>query len=298
MSFGLPERDGVRPARLRLPPGDWPTVLAYLLARFPWDAARLQEKVAAGEVVDAAGNPIMAETPYLAGGFAVLYRDLPVEVGVPFTLRVLHRDDDLLVVDKPHFLATAPRGSHVRETALVRLRREFALPDLSPAHRLDRLTAGVLIFTVRTEMRRPYQTLFASRRLHKRYEAIAGHLPDLTLPQTRRSRIVKERGMLQAREVPGEPNAQTLVEVAEVRGGFARYRLTPTTGKTHQLRVHLNALGIPIAGDPLYPTVRGAAPDDFTDPLRLLARSVEFTDPRTGAVRRFESTRSLDWPAT
>ena len=153
MTFGLPERDGVRPARLRLPPGDWPTVLDYLLARFPKDATRLQEKVAAGEVVDGTGVPITAETSYVAGGFAVLHRDLPDEVEVPFALRVLHRDDDLLVVDKPHFLATAPRGSHVRQTALVRLRREFALPDLSPAHRLDRLTAGVLIFTVRAEMR-------------------------------------------------------------------------------------------------------------------------------------------------
>ena len=227
----------------------------------------------------------------------MLHRDLPDEVEVPFALRVLHRDDDLLVVDKPHFLATAPRGSHVRQTALVRLRREFALPDLSPAHRLDRLTAGVLIFTVRAEMRRHYQMLFASRRVHKRYEAIAGYDPDLPLPRTLRSRIVKARGVLQAREVAGEPNAETLVEVAEVRGGFARYRLTPTTGKTHQLRVHLNTLGIPIVGDPLYPTVRETAPDDFTDPLRLLARSVEFTDPRTGVVRRFESARLLEWPA-
>ena len=139
--------------------------------------------------------------------------------------------------------------------------------------------------------------LFASRRVHKRYEAIAGYDPDLPLPRTLRSRIVKARGVLQAREVAGEPNAETLVEVAEVRGGFARYRLTPTTGKTHQLRVHLNTLGIPIVGDPLYPTVRETAPDDFTDPLRLLARSVEFTDPRTGVVRRFESARLLEWPA-
>lgn len=287
----------MRPARLRLPPGDWLTVLDYLLARFPRDAARLREKVAAGEVVDAVGSPITADTPYIAGGFAVLHRDLPDEVEVPFAMPVLHRDDDLLVVDKPHFLATAPRGSHVRQTALVRLRCEFDLPYLSPAHRLDRLTAGVLIFTVRTEVRRDYQTLFASRRVHKRYEAIAGHNPDLSLPRTVRSRIVKDVGVLQAREVPGQPNAETVVELAEVRGGFARYRLTPITGKTHQLRVHLDALGIPIVGDPLYPTVRAAAPDDFTDPLRLLARAVEFTDPRSGVLRRFESERSLAWPA-
>ena len=154
----------------------------------------------------------------------------------------------------------------------------------------------MLIFTVRAEMRRHYQTLFASRRVRKRYEAIAAYNPDLSLPRTVRSRIVKERGVLQARDVAGEPNAETLVELAEVLDGFARYRLTPTTGKTHQLRVHLNALGIPIVADPLYPTVREAAPDDFTDPLRLLARSVEFTDPRTRVVRRFESARLFAWP--
>ncbi|MBD0323783.1 MAG: pseudouridine synthase, partial [Aldersonia sp.] len=254
------------------------------------------DKIAAAEVVDERGAVVTSETPYRVGSFVYLYRDPPEERRVPFELDVLHRDDDLLVVDKPHFLASTPRGRHIVETALVRLRRQFDLPELSPAHRLDRLTAGVLVCTVHRAARRTYQMMFADRRVRKEYEAIAGFDADVRLPATVRSHIVKHAGRLQAREVPGEPNSETTIELIEVRGDIARYRLLPTTGKTHQLRVHLNTLGIPIIGDPLYPEILDVAVDDYTNPLLLLARSVEFVDPYSGDLRRFESRRRLDWP--
>ncbi len=273
------------------------TVLQYLCARFPQDAARLTEKVSAGEVVDAAGVPIDPST--IAGPRAdiYLYRDPPVESAVPFSLDVLHRDENLLVVDKPHFLATTPRGAYIARSALVLLRRQFDLPELSPAHRLDRLTAGVLVFTVQRQARRPYQEMFAQRTVTKQYEAIAPLSQNVDFPLTVHSRIVKDRGVLQAREVPGEPNAETRVELVDTLGSYGRYRLHPRTGKTHQLRVHLCSLGIPIVGDNFYPSFREVADDDYSDPLRLLARSIEFVDPLSGVVRRFESNRSLDPPA-
>ena len=275
-------RDGLGPARVRLHGGP---VLAELTARF---GAKARAKVLAGEVVDADGA-VVDDTTVLAGGSHVfLYRDLPEEVPVPFEVPVLHRDADIVVVDKPHFLATMPRGRHVAQTALVRLRRELGLPELSPAHRLDRLTAGVLLFTTRREVRGAYQTLFARGLVRKSYLARAAVDSALALPRVVRSRIVKRRGRLQACCEPGEPNAETLVELASADG---LYRLTPRTGRTHQLRLQMASLGIPILGDPLYPNVITVADDDFSTPLRLLAQCIEFVDPLTGLTREFVSRR-------
>jgi len=281
----LPVRDGLGPARVRLRGG---AVLVELADRFGEQAAA---KVLAGEVVCADGTVVTASTVLPPDAHVYLYRDLPDEVAVPFDLPVLHRDDDIVVVDKPHFLATMPRGGHVAQTALVRLRRSLELPELSPAHRLDRLTAGVLLFTTRREIRGAYQTLFARGQVGKTYLAHAAVDPALRFPLTVRSRIVKRRGCLQAVEEPGEPNAETVVER---RDGL--YLLTPRTGRTHQLRVHMASLGLPITGDPLYPDVVDVAPDDFSTPLRLLAYRLEFDDPLTGRRRRFVSTRSLTDP--
>ncbi len=275
-------RDGLGPARVRLRGGG---VLAELTGRF---GAQARAKVLAGEVVDADGAVIDGATVLPAGASVYLYRELPDEVPVPFDIPVLYRDDDIVVVDKPHFLATMPRGRHVAQTALVRLRRELGLPELSPAHRLDRLTAGVLLFTTRREVRGAFQTLFSRGLVRKTYLARAAVDAALELPRVVRSRIIKRRGHLQAISEPGAPNAETLVELSSPDG---LYRLTPRTGRTHQLRVHMASLGIPIEGDPLYPNVIDVAPDDFSTPLRLLAQRIEFTDPRTGVPREFVSRR-------
>lgn len=279
----LPVRDGVGPARVRLRGG---AVLVELASRFGDDAAT---KVLAGEVVCEDGSVVTAGTVLAPNSHVYLYRDLPDEVEVPFDVPILHRDDDIVVVDKPHFLATTPRGGHVAQTALVRLRRSLDLPELSPAHRLDRLTAGVLLFTARREVRGAYQTLFARGEVSKAYLARAGVPPSLVFPLTVCSRIIKERSRLQAFEEPGEPNAETLVEHL----GDGLYRLTPRTGRTHQLRVHMASLGLPILGDSLYPDVVDVASDDFSAPLQLLAQRLEFDDPVTGERRVFVSERTL-----
>jgi tRNA pseudouridine32 synthase / 23S rRNA pseudouridine746 synthase len=287
----LPVRDGLGPARVRVHGGP---VLAELTARFG-PPARAKVSPASGrcpqawEVVDADGRVVDDATVLPTGSSVYLYRDLPAEVPVPFDIPVLHQDTDIVVVDKPHFLATMPRGRHVAQTALVRLRRELGLPELSPAHRLDRLTAGVLLFTTRRELRGAYQTLFARGLVSKTYLARAAIAPDLVLPRVVRSRIVKRRGHLQATCEPGVPNAETLVE----RISDGSYRLTPRTGRTHQLRVHMASLGIAIEGDPLYPDACDVAADDFSTPLRLLAQRIEFTDPVTDLRREFVSRRAL-----
>ncbi|AQA06082.1 pseudouridine synthase [Mycobacterium sp. MS1601] len=279
----LPDRDGLGPTRIRLRGG---AVLVELASRFG-DAAAA--KVLGGEVVAADGAVVTATTVMAPGEFVYLYRDLPDEVEVPFDIPILYRDDDLVVVDKPHFLATMPRGRHVAQTALVRLRRSLGMPELSPAHRLDRLTAGVLMFTCRRELRGAYQTLFARGEVRKTYLAVAQGIPTVELPTVLRSRIVKHRGVLQAAHEPGEHNAETLVESL----GGQRYRLSPRTGRTHQLRVHMSSIGVPIVGDPLYPNVIDVVDGDFSTPLQLLAHTLEFDDPFSGERRLFTSRRAL-----
>lgn len=275
----------------------FPTVLGYLVDRFPKDATRLRQKMALGEIVDAGGSPLTEDSASTPRADIYLYRDPPDEPVVPFPVEILHRDENLLVVDKPHFLATTPRGAYVTRSALVVLRRELDLPELAPAHRLDRLTAGVLVFTVRPDARRAYQELFADRAVTKVYDAVARYDPDLELPRTIVSRMIKERGVLRAEEVPGEPNAETRVELAAHDARHGLYTLYPRTGRTHQLRVHMNSLGVPILGDNFYPDFYEVADDDYSDPLRLLARSLSFRDPFSGIERRFESARQLQLPS-
>lgn len=299
----LPQRHGINAVRVRLPEdpgGHWGCVGEHLVARFGGaiGADRVAEMLAAGRFVGADGVAVRGDEPYAAGRCLWFHRDFAPEEPVPFPVGVVYRDERLVVADKPHFLATMPRGRHITETAVARLRRELDLPALQPAHRLDRLTAGLVLFVVRPEDRGAYQTLFRDRLVCKEYEAVAPYDPGVALPRTVRSRIVKERGVLAAREEPGEANSESRVELVEHRGGVGRYRLLPATGRTHQLRVHMNALGLPIVHDPLYPVVEGeAAADDFSRPLQLLARVLEFTDPVGGEPRRFVSGLRLSaWP--
>ncbi|MFJ7909435.1 RluA family pseudouridine synthase [Kitasatospora sp. NPDC096204] len=291
----LPQRNGVDPVHLRLPAeGPWPTVRAHLVERLPAVAAERIDAALHGREIVGEDGPVAPDAPFRPGAHLWFYRDLPDEVRVPFDLEVLHRDDHLVVVDKPHFLATTPRGRHVVETALSRLRHALDLPALSPAHRLDRLTAGLAMFVVRPEDRGAYQTLFHDRLVRKEYRAVAPYDPALNLPRTVRSHIVKERGVIAAREVDAPPNSESRIDLLDHRDGLARYRLRPLTGRTHQLRLHMCGLGVPILGDPVYPVVLPEpAPDDFRRPLQLLASAVEFTDPLTGRECRFESRRTL-----
>lgn len=265
----------------------------HLVERLPRiEPARIDAMLRDGLVVGTDG-PLGPGAAFVPESYLWFHRDLPVEHPVPFGMEIVHRDDDLVVVDKPHFLATIPRGQHIVQTALVRLRRELDLPALSPAHRLDRVTAGLLMFVVRPDRRGAYQTLFRDRLVSKTYEAVAAHDPALDLPRTVRSRIVKDRGVICAYEEPGEPNAETLVELVEHRGGLGRYRLTPTTGRTHQLRLHMSGLGLPILGDDFYPVLTDKPLGDFTRPLQLLASTLEFTDPISSEPRRFTTRRGL-----
>lgn len=302
----LPLRDGVDPVRIRLAdPGQGPrSIPEELRRRFPDRLAELEAALRAGQVVTADGTPVTSTTRRHRGMDVWTYRTPEPEIPVPFGIEVLFRDENLVVVDKPHFLATTPRAGHVTETALVRLRRDLGLDDLAPAHRLDRLTAGVLVLTTDPAHRGAYQDLFATRRVAKTYLAVAPAPEGTPEVRERSSRIVKTRGVLRAAEVDGEPDAHTRITLLDTRddpasGGvrLGLYRLEPTTGRTHQLRVHMNALGTPILGDDLYPDVLQQVPGDFSRPLQLLAESIAFTDPVTGRLRRFATRRVLQqWP--
>lgn len=271
----------------------------FLVARLgPLGAPGVDRQLARGGFVDERGLPWGGDEAYRPNAFVWFHRELRDEPEVPFSEEILHADDRIVVADKPHFLATIPRGRHVVQSLVVRLRNRLGLPELGPAHRLDRLTAGVVLLTTEARWRGPYQTLFENRAVTKTYRAIARFDERLALPRRLGGHIVKRRGVLQAELVAGAPdNADTWLELVERRGDWAEYRLTPQTGRTHQLRVQLNSLALPILGDPLYPDVLDVSVDDFRVPLRLLAESLEFVDPVAGGVRRFVSPRTLGWPA-
>ncbi|HVF68695.1 MAG TPA: pseudouridine synthase [Pyrinomonadaceae bacterium] len=290
----LPQVEGVGPSRRRLPAGDWETVLDFLseeYARVGREAWR--ERMERGLVLDEAGRRVNVETPYRAGACVYYYREPETERAIPFDERVLHRDEHILVADKPHFLPVVPAGRYLRETLLVRLRRKTGLESLAPLHRIDRETAGLVVFSVNASTRGAYASLFQERTVEKVYEAIAGTARETGFPVVRRSRIVEGEPFFRMKEALGEPNSETRVEVLEGGRGVSLYRLRPVTGKKHQLRVHMNALGVPIINDRLYPEALPEAPDDFDAPLKLLAKSLSFRDPLTGKELRFESERRL-----
>jgi tRNA pseudouridine32 synthase/23S rRNA pseudouridine746 synthase len=294
-SAPLPMRDGVAPSRVYLPPGPWATVLNFLIERFRFiEPQVLRSRLDLGVIVDEAGVPQGADTPYRPRQWLWYYREVPDEAVVPFELDILHMDRHLVVADKPHFLATTPGGRYLHETALTRLRKQLDLPELSPIHRLDRETAGVMLFCVNVAGRGAYQTLFQNRQVTKEYEAIAPWRDDLVFPLMHRSRLQDGASSFTVQEVPGEPNSETRIEVMERMDSLARYRLLPSTGRKHQLRVHLSALGIPICNDLFYPHLQARHDvDDYERPLQLLARAIEFIDPISGQERRFESRRVL-----
>lgn len=316
-----PSRDGVSPSCVALPSGPWATVLDFLAQRLPKVArddwhARMQR----GEVVDPQGLPVPPHAPYRPQTRLYYWRSLPTEPRIPFEERIVHQDEHIVVADKPHFLPVTPGGRYVQETLLVRLKRRLGIDTLVPAHRLDRDTAGLVLFTVRPDTRDAYQRLFRERQVAKVYEAVAPLRADLAFPLTRRSRLVEcEERFMQMREAPGEPNAETVIELIRPLEGpstlrppasanvpqqprapheLAHYRLTPVTGQKHQLRAHMNGLGLPILHDRIYPVLMPEPPpgqegQDHDPPLQLLARTLAFRDPITGRDRRFDSGRTL-----
>lgn len=291
----LPVRNGVAPSRVWLPQGPWPRLLDFLQERFVHlPAAALMQRLAQGDIVDQEGNPQTADSAYIPLRWLWYYREVANEAAVPFDLPVLYRDSCLVVVDKPHFLASIPGGQYLQETALIRLRRSLDLPMLSPIHRLDRDTAGVMLFCADPASRGAYQTLFQSRRVLKEYEAIAPVVQDMTFPLVYSSRLQQRAGQFTMHEVPGEPNSETVIEMIAA-AALGHYRLRPITGRKHQLRLHMAALGMPICNDMFYPVLcqPPTAANDFSRPLQLLARAVEFTDPFSGQQRRFCSQRTL-----
>jgi len=332
MQSPLPVRDGVNATRLRLPDeGPWDTAMDYMMHRWGHiDPQGIEDRFDAGEIVGEGGIPLDRGTPLQDHTFIWYYRTLPPETRLPVELSILHQDDHLLVVDKPHFLPTTPGGTYIQESALVRLRNQLDLPDLIPMHRLDRMTAGVLLFSTNPQTRGKYQVLFEKRQVQKEYECVSaaepapGH-PAVDFPVVVRNRMTKSRSYLLAEVIDGEPNAETRIERLETFDGgpalgahgtgqqgtgnhgsredgtgghgsrwrLARYRLEPHTGKTHQLRVHMASLGLGIVNDAFYPDLLDKAPDDYAKPLQLLARGIRFVDPISGRPVEYRSALEL-----
>ncbi len=290
----LPLRDGVSPSCVVAPSQGAGLLLDFLCERLPdVGRARWLGRIEEGEVVSELGEVTTAQTQLQPGRRYYYYRSLDEEPEIPFVAEVVYRDAQLLVADKPHFLPVVPAGQYLQNTLLVRLKREFGLEELSPIHRIDRDTAGLVVFSVQRATRGAYQALFRERSIHKTYEAVAPFRAELDFPREHASRLEESGQFFRMHEVAGEPNSQTWMEIIEHNPCWARYRLSPVSGKRHQLRVHMAALGLALKGDPLYPVVNDPEPGDYSNPLQLLACSLAFDDPLTGERRAFESRRSL-----
>lgn len=288
-----PSRNGVGASSVSLPDGAWRTILEFLAHRFPdIDAATWIARMQRGDVVDEAGGPVAPDSPYRRGIKLYYFREAQDEPPIPFEETILYRDDHIVVADKPHFLPVVPAGRFLQETLLIRLKRKLQLDFLVPIHRIDRETAGVVLFSIQPESRSDYHALFQKREVVKQYEAVAPVL-HAEFPITHRSRLVEGEPFFRMQEIDGEANSETQIELLHARGPNGLYRLTPVTGKKHQLRVHMASLGIPIANDSFYPTLQPDNLDDFSRPLQLLARAIAFRDPVTGDSRQFASSRTL-----
>ena len=294
MKTPLPTIDGISPSCLTLRRGRWKNMLEFLTERFPdvqpetW-VCRMDR----GEVVDEKSVRLHTDSSYREGARVFYYRTLDNELPIPFEENILYQDENLIVADKPHFLPVVPSGRFLRETLLVRLKKKLNLEDLVPIHRIDRDTAGIVIFSHNPATRSDYALLFQKRKVEKVYEALAPNLPGGHFPMIHRSCITRGEPFFCMKEIEDKPNSETRIDVLEVRGDATLYQLRPLTGKKHQLRVHLAALGIPIINDIIYPVVLPRAADDFSQPLKLVAKSISFQDPISGQNNHFESNKII-----
>ncbi len=280
-------------SHLHLPAGPWRSLLDGLCDVLPGvDRATWLARLQQGKVLFQ-GQPLAVDSPYREGMRVEYFREVANEREIPFAVEILHHDEHLLVVDKPHFLAVAPAGQWVEQTVLRRLQRQLQLPELVPLHRLDRLTAGVMLLSCQRSSRDAYLSLFRQQRMHKVYEAVAGPLPGLAWPYQAAHCLQPGEPFFRMQAVSGPANAWTTLQVLERGSAYWRYRLQPQTGRKHQLRVQMAALGAPLRHDPLYPQLQAHDADDFTQPLQLLARSLHFDDPLSGLPRHFLSQRQL-----
>lgn len=300
----LPLLDGIKPSYLVLPHDKsfyGLPLLRFLCVRFPFvDESHWRKRLNSGFVVGSDGTVLDADSPFQPGQTIYYYREISRkdEPRIPFDEKILYVDGHLIVADKPPFLPVIPSGRFLRETLLTRLRLHPELEGLNvehitPVHRLDKDTAGVMLLSHNPASRRDYQSMFQNKKVRKTYEALAPTRTDLVYPYSVQSRLVRGDPFYLTKEVEGEPNAFTIIELIENRGENSLYRLQPVTGKKHQLRVHMMSLGMPLLNDALYPTPLPAGGEDYEKPLKLLAKSIEFTDPVSGKNRKFETTQKL-----
>ncbi|WP_121973382.1 pseudouridine synthase [Acinetobacter stercoris] len=274
--------DGVSASKVYLPQTHKPyeTIYQYLCEKFSHiQPIEWQQRFQDGLIFDFNGSKLSLDTQYTPNIHIYYYRFLVHEIHVPFHEKILFENDDLLVVDKPHFLTMSPTGQYIQETLLVRLKKQTGNEYLTPIHRLDRETAGVVLFSKKVESRGLYQQMFANRLVQKSYHAIAPFRKDLKFPLQLSLKMEKGTPFYTMQVLDGTPNSQTDIEVLEHNDQWAKYKLTPHTGKQHQLRVHMNHLNIPIKNDPFYPIIDRKKADDFTQPLQLLAKEISFKDP-------------------
>jgi tRNA pseudouridine32 synthase/23S rRNA pseudouridine746 synthase len=291
----LPMREGVSASVVSVPEGA-PHLLDFLAQRMPGIArSEWAERLAQGLVLHEDGQIALPDQACHAGQRLYYYRHLANEPTLPFEATIVFEDEHLLVADKPHFMPVTPSGRYVQQSLLVQLKRQTGCADLVPLHRIDRETAGLVLLGKRLQDRDAYHALFRDHQMHKTYHAVAAAAQGQTLPEVYASRLVPGEPFFRTQEVAGVPNSETRLRVLRTQGARALYQLEPVTGKRHQLRVHMNALGLPIEGDAFYPQVlRGPdAPEDFSQPLQLLAHSVAFVDPITEQDRIFSSAQQL-----
>lgn len=300
----LPILNGVKPSYLILPHDkrfDGKTLLYFLCQHFPFvSESAWQARLNSGMVVNQNGEMLNEYTPFVSGSKIFYYREISREdePRIPFDEEILWVDNHLIVVDKPHFLPVTPSGRFLRETLLTRLRLHLDLQhlnvaDITPIHRLDKDTAGVMLLSHNPESRAIYQKLFENKVIQKTYHALAPTRTDLHYPLEVKSRLVRGDAFFLTQEEEGEPNSHTIVNLLENRGEISLYELKPITGKKHQLRVHMMKLGMPLLNDMLYPIVHEVGTEDYDKPLKLLAKCIEFTDPISGQYCVFESKQFL-----